>query len=130
MGISARIVVPRPRRLVISKRPPTASTRSARPCRPEPLPLVRAADAVIADADDERLGLHRHLDLDGACLRVFRDVGERFRHDEVRGCLDRRLEPGGEVDAEIHGCRVPLGESSDGRAQPPLSEDGRMDPSG
>ena len=52
-GSSAVSVVPAPWSLSMRSVPPCAATRSARPLRPEPGVGVRAADAVVADRDDE-----------------------------------------------------------------------------
>ena len=52
-GSSAVTRVPRPGGLSTLRLPPSAATRSVMPASPEPLGRDGAADAVVADADDE-----------------------------------------------------------------------------
>ena len=52
-GISAVTRVPPPGGLTTFSTPPSASTRSASPCRPGTARRVGAADAVVGDDDDQ-----------------------------------------------------------------------------
>ena len=58
---------------------------------------IGSAHAIIDDFHDEVPGRVRQRHVDTGCMRVLHDVGERFSHDEIRGCLDRRVEAGGEA---------------------------------
>ena len=91
-GISACTRVPRPSGLSSERVPSSAATRSARPRRPEPRCRVGAADAVVGDVRGSPARCSGWTVTGGMRrLRVLRRVGERLRHDEVRGALDRWL---------------------------------------
>ena len=80
--------MPPPSGLSTLKRPPSTSTRSARPI--SPVPLARSAPPAPSSRDlhHERLLLRRDAHADRTRLRVARRVGERLRRHEVRAARD------------------------------------------
>ena len=72
-----------------SRRPSSASTRSASPRRPAAARLVGAADAVVGDLDAQRRRPRRTRIAAVVAPGVLGDVGQRLAGDEVGGELDR-----------------------------------------
>ena len=129
-GISARIRVPDPGELCTSRRPSSASRRSASPRRPDAAGGIGAADPVVGD-DHRRLPVGA-ADADDRVrgLRVLGDVRHRLRDDVVRGRLDRPGEALVRHLGDLDGHRRAGGQRLDRRAQAAVGQDGGMDPAG
>ena len=74
---------------------------------PGALGRLGAADAVVADLDEQVPALLEHGDAGALGVRVLRDVGQRLGDDVVRGDLDRAGEAAGQPDVELDGQRRP-----------------------
>jgi len=68
--------------------PPSASTRSARPARPEPR-AGRPADAVVANREQQAVGTRAERDRYLRGPRMLQRIGKRLRREIVRRDLDR-----------------------------------------
>ena len=101
-GISALTRVPPPSGVQIRSRPPSASTRSASPRRPEPRsvsapPMPSSTTSTIDVAPSPR------VTVDGRRGRVgvLADVRDALADDVVRGDLDRLGQPSVDLDLQV-----------------------------
>src|SRR6266536_3555317 len=91
---------------------------------------VSATDAVVGDVDDECVVHATHRDGDARSTRVFGDVGQGLRSDEVRSGFDGRRESRGRQRLDLDRQRGPPRERLHGRAESLLGQDGGVDPAG
>ena len=105
-----------------------------RSCSPRsPLPAFGSApaDAVVGDDhDDAAVAVAAQLDARPRRIRVARDVGQRLRHDEVGGRLDRRRQAAVDRALHVDRDRRAVGERGDCGIQAAAREDRRMDAAG
>ena len=132
-GSSTRTVVPVPGAVCTQNRPPSASTRSLSPTRPDPPAKVappRPSSRTRTRSTSPGRRRRVDLDVDDGGVGVLGHVGQRLGDDVVGGDLDRLGQPPVGPHVELDRDGGAAGQRLERRTQAAFGEDRRVDAAG